>query len=53
MINMLLITFDGFYYTFTGKRFIRDRLELVPAMCVELSLEMLLIGLLVRASVGG
>ena len=53
MINMLLIILDGFYYAFTGKHFIRDCLELLPAICVELFLEMLLIGLLASAVVGG
>ena len=53
MINMLLITFDGFCYVFTGKRFIRDRLELIPALFAELFLELLLIGVLVPAVVGG
>ena len=53
MINMLLIILDGFYYAFTGKHFIRDCLELLPALCVELFLEMLLIGLLASAVVGG
>lgn len=53
MINMLLITFDGFCYAFTGKHFIRDREELVPALFAELFLELLLIGLLVPVVIGG
>lgn len=53
MINMLLITFDGFCYAFTGRKFIRDRLELIPALFAELILELLLIVLLVPAVVGG
>lgn len=53
MINMLLITFDGFYYAFTDKKFIRDRLELIPAFFAELILELLLLAFLVPAVVGG
>lgn len=53
MINMLLITFDGFCYMFTGKHFIRDHVELVPALFAELILELLLISFLVPAIVGG
>lgn len=53
MINMLLITLDEFCYAFTGKHFIRDLIALIPALFAELFLELLLIGILVPAVVGG
>ena len=46
MINLFLVSIDELYYAFTGKRLIRDNLNLVIAGCAELYLELLLLGFL-------